>query len=182
MPDQAAGRKPAVVTIIRQAAAVAVAPKREIGKPGAALEVSPRLMESTRIAFATPVGPRCGVRAPKPQAIDPSDTHREPAIQHDEIGATRLPSQRAAQRYGVQVDQIEQRSIVARTAKQQVAGMEIVVADAGVMHTGDEFTECLRQPNAHSRLSVRLPGRQRSLDEFAQWHGLVETLHDEKAV
>jgi hypothetical protein len=101
----------------------------------------------------------------KPQPVGAADSHGKPAVEDDQVGSTSSPVERAAEANIMKIDQIETHSVARLHANQQIAGVEISMEDARIVHVCDEFRQFARQGLAEHRLAWRPEGRQGTLDE-----------------
>src|SRR5207244_1942489 len=105
-----------------------------------------------------------------------------PPIEHDQIGPARPPTERPAQSDRVQVDQVQIGMVVVLQANQQIARVQILVCNAGVVETGHELAQGLGQALSQTDSSAGVKLRQRPLQKRIQRLRIVETVCQEIAL
>ena len=184
MSAHARARHLAIITAIVQAAFVAALPKAQVALPAQFLNLVETVrVKSGAVGVALPQAEISSfeVSFPKAQAVRPIDAQREPAIDHHQVFAALLPIEGRAHLDGEQIDDEELHPIVAAQADEQIARMEIMVQDAGLMNAGNQLAQFGRQflPQARrARLGI---GRQHGGKEEVQRNAIVNALGDEDA-
>src|SRR5256885_159696 len=79
-----------------------------------------------------------------------------------------FPTRRSANPDGVQVDQEKSRPIVGFQPDEDVAGVQIIMQDAGLMNLSNEGAQCPSQTMPHRDQSIPLQSGQSLFDKGAQ--------------
>src|SRR6266702_8521638 len=88
--------------------------------------------------YQTAISSSLPVSSPKPQPVRPGSAHAEPLVEQHQVVPARAPTKRPPYSHGMEIDQKEMRSILFIESKQDIAGMEIIVTNAGIMHAANE--------------------------------------------
>ncbi len=154
MTDDARALHTAIIPIISQAALVAPFPESQIGKMRPAFHVVGQgepLPRAERTATGTQA--TCAaICRPETVTIAPAGSKHEPAIENHEVLTALPPGKGASETDGVQVNQEQGQLVLFIEACQDIGRMQVIVANAGVVHAGHEVAEFTGQALAQARL------------------------------
>src|SRR6266849_3868031 len=120
------------------------------------------------------------IAAEEAQPIGSAGVNHEPVTEHDQVGSPGGPTQGRANLHGVQIDQEKSRTIIGLQSDQNIAGMQVIVHDAGLVNLMEKLAESTGQSASNAFLPRGFEGRQGLLDKGAERLGIFETSRDQE--
>src|SRR5262249_38417230 len=126
--------------------------------------------------------PSIGIGFPEAQTFRALYTEDKPAIEDDQGVATGSPAERSADPHRLKVDEVQTGLITIIEVDQQVAGVQIAMKYAGVVHARQQLAQRHGQALTDARLAQRGQMRPFLCDEFIDWLGILEGARDEETL